>query len=103
MRARSLLESCPDVHAYLDLDGPETQTPSPCDDQTPQSFASSQTLAGSTADPNTGRRTSFKRKRDNSPSDFARNVRPFVAGSDGEVAPHYLTVSPAVLPLSSCF
>lgn len=101
MRARRLLESCLGIHVYLDPDGPETQIPSPCDGQTPLSFTSSQTLADSTTDPNTGRRTSFKRKRDDSLSDFARNVRPFVAGSDGDGLPHYLTVSPAVLPLSS--
>jgi hypothetical protein len=70
--------------------------PSPGDDQMPQSLASSQTVVGTSVDPGTGYRTSFKRKRDNSPSDFARNLQPFVAGSDGDSLPHYLTVSPAV-------
>lgn len=85
----------------VDLDGLENQTPPPGDDQTPQSIASSQTVVGTSADPNTGYRTSFKRKRDNSPSDFTRSVRPFVAGSDGDSLPHYLTVSPAVHCLPS--
>lgn len=97
MRTRHLLESCLGIHARLDQAGLESQTPLPGDTQTPQSFTSSQTLVEATADPNAGRRTSFKRKRDDSPSDFARNVRPFVAGSDGDSLPHYLTVSPAVL------
>lgn len=97
MQARHLPECSFGIHVRLDLDGLESQTPLLGDSQTPQSFTSSQTLVEATADPNTGRRTSFKRKRDDSPSDFARNVRPFLAGSDGDSLPHYLTVSPAVL------
>jgi len=85
----------------LDLDDFENKTPLPSNDQAPRSLASSQTVVGTSVDPNAGYRTSFKRKRGNSPSDFARDVRPFVAGSDGDNLPHYLTVSPAVLRLSS--
>lgn len=59
-------------------------------------------MVETSAGPSTGYRTLFKRKRENSPSDFARSVRPFVAGSDGDSLPHYLTVSPAVLCLPSC-
>jgi len=83
------------VHTRLDQEVPENQTPPSGDGQTPPSHTSSQTLVGTSADPDTGYRTSFKRKRDDSPSDSARNVRDFVAGGDGDSLPHYLTVSSA--------
>ena len=62
--------------------------------QTPQSFTPSRMLV------RTRRRTSFRRKRDSSPSYVARNVRPVVAGSDGDSLPHHLTAGPAVSELS---
>lgn len=86
-----------DVHTHLDLEGVEGQTPPSGDDQSPQSLASSQTVVGTSVDLNTGHRASYKRKRGDSPSDSARNTRPFVAGSDGDSLPHDLTVGPAIL------
>ncbi|KAF9652372.1 hypothetical protein BDM02DRAFT_3183762 [Thelephora ganbajun] len=62
------------------------------DDQTPQSVTSSQTAVGTSADPSIGYQTSYKRKRSNSLLDSTRNVQPFVAGSNGDNLPHYLTV-----------
>ena len=58
----------------------------------------SRTSVETTADPNAGRQTSFNRKRDDSPSDFAHNARPF---GDGNSLSHYLTVSPDALLSSS--
>ena len=92
------LGSLPDVHMFADLDSLENQMALLGD---PPSLASSQTAVGTSVDSNTGCWTSSKRKRDDSPSDYARYVRPFVAGSDGDSIPHYLTVSPVVLWLFS--
>lgn len=83
---------------YSDLDDFEDRTPPSGDEQTSQSQMSSQTVVGTSADPDT---VSFKRKRDISPSDCARSLRPFMAGSDGDNLPHYLTVSPNILRLFS--
>ena len=66
------------------------------DSQTPYSLESTQTVIGTSADANTGYRTSFKRKRDTSPLDSEHNTRVCMAGGDGDSLPHYLTVSPAV-------
>ena len=85
----------------LDLECLAFRTPASDDDRTPQSLASSQTVVGTSLDPNTG----DKRKRAGSPSDSARNNRPFVAGSDGcydnsstsVPSPHHLTVGPTTL------
>lgn len=96
-----LLGSLSGTHMHSDPDGPENQICLPGDDQMPQSLASSQTAVGTSVGSNTGCSASFKRKRDISPSDCARNVRPFVAGSDGDSLPHYLTVSPVLLQLFS--
>ena len=85
------------IHVRLDLDSLESQALPPGDGQTPQSLASSQTMVGTSVGSNAVCQTSSKRKRDGSPSDYARNVRPFVAGSDGDSLPHHLTVSPSVL------
>ena len=85
------------IHMYSGLDGLENQMTLSDDGETPQSLASSQTVVGTSVDSNTGCRTSFKRKRDISPSDCGHNVRPFAAGGDGDSLPHYLTVSPVVL------
>jgi len=87
------------VHTRLGPEVPEDHTPPSGDGQTPQSYTSSQTLVGTSADPDTGYRTSSKRKRDDSPLDPGRNIRSFVAGSDGDSLPHYLTVSPAAFLL----
>ena len=93
VRAEYLLRLVLDVHLRSDPEPPENRTPPSGDGQTPQSHTSSQTLVGTSAEPDTGYRTSFKRKRGDSPSDSARNVRFFVAGADGDSLPHYLTVS----------
>ena len=97
MRPKYLLRFALGIHTRLDLEVPENHTPPSGDDQTPLSHTSSQTLVGTSADPDTGSRTSSKRKRDDSPSDCARNIRFFVAGGDGDSLPHYLTVSWAPL------
>lgn len=94
MLVRHPLGSSLGVHLRLDLECLENYTPPLGDDRTPQSLASSQTVVGTSADPNTGYRSSYKRKRDDSPSDCEHNVRSFVVGSDGDSLPHYLTVSP---------
>lgn len=92
MCGRYLLEPVVGAHTHLDLGTPPSD-----DDQAPGSHASSQTVVGSSTDPNTGDRTSSKRRRDTSPSDSARSPRPFVAGSPGDSLPQYLTVGPATL------
>ena len=89
------------VHLCSDLEIPGGLSPPSGDGQTPTSHTSSQTVVGTSADPNTGYRTSFKRKRDDSPSDSTRNVRLLVPGGDGDSLPHYLTVSPAICSSSS--
>jgi hypothetical protein len=85
------------VHEHLDPETFENQTLIG-DSQTPQSFTSSQTMIGVSADLSAGCHMPFKRKRSHSSLDYVRNVKPFVAGSNGDNLPHYLTVSLDALP-----
>ena len=96
VRARYLSRFALGVHTRSDPEVLDNQT-SFGDAQTPTSHTSSQTVVGTSADPDTGLRTSFKRKRDESPADSGHNFRPFVAGGDGDSLPHYLTVGLATL------
>ena len=100
VQARHLLESYLGAHVYLDLGGLEDQTPSPRGDgQTPQSFTSSQTLVGTTADPKRG---AGRCSRGSGTTD----LRAFHAMSGilrlGVTGTTSLIIRPTVLELSSC-